>query len=36
MACEGPDGMDAVTEANREAWEAASRKHIIRPGQAAI
>jgi hypothetical protein len=28
--------MDAVTEANREAWEAASRKHIIRPGQAAI
>jgi SAM-dependent methyltransferase len=22
------DGMDAVTEANREAWEAASRKHV--------
>lgn len=23
-----PDGMDAVTEANRQAWEAASRKHV--------
>ena len=23
-----PDGMDAVTETNREAWEAASRKHV--------
>jgi hypothetical protein len=23
-----PDGVDAVTKANRVAWEAASRKHV--------
>jgi hypothetical protein len=28
IACGDPDGMDAVTEANRVAWEAASRKHV--------
>jgi hypothetical protein len=27
IACEDPDGTDAVT-ANRLAWEAASRKHV--------
>jgi hypothetical protein len=25
---EGHDGMDGVTQANREAWEAASHKHV--------
>jgi SAM-dependent methyltransferase len=28
IACRDPDGMDAVTEANRVAWEAASSKHV--------